>query len=191
VKEKVLETMPYNPYVVPSNPFTYKKLSDDVDYLYLGTFYGGYAHRADTFYNATLPKMKAKKLIIDVRNNTGGGQRTYEQLLKHLKSSENTAEEIAIIQNKNCVSACEHFISWFNKNGMATTYGENTSGMLAYGYGNRSSIMKKLACTGTTLEITETKYPQYKDIEFIGLEPKVFLDRKTDWIQQVQNVLDK
>lgn len=191
IKEKQMKLEPINPFIVPTKKkWDYQKLDDESDYVYLGTFSGMLAYESDTFYRELIPKLKGKKLIIDVRNNTGGGERSYNMFLNFVNSSACAAKQIAVIQNTKCASAGEHFILAIRKNPLVKTFGENSAGFMGYGYGNRSSITVKTSCFNYISEITENKYPAFKIYETVGIPPDVKLLRDKDWIKQVIAYLD-
>ncbi|TKC13201.1 hypothetical protein FA048_06235 [Pedobacter polaris] len=191
VKEERMKLEPINPFIVPTKKkWDYKKLDDETDYVYLGTFSGMLAYESDTFYKELIPKLKGKKLIVDVRNNTGGGERSYNMFLNFVNSAACAANQVAIIQNLSCASGGEHFILAMRKNPKVKTYGENSAGYMGYGYGNRSSITVKTSCFNYISEITENKYPAFKIYETVGIPPDVKLLRDKDWIKQVIAYLD-
>lgn len=186
IKEERLKLEPINPFIVPTKKkWDYQKLDEETDYVYLGTFNGMLAYESDTFYRELIPKLKGKRLIIDVRNNTGGGERSYNMFLNFVNSKACAASQIALIQNTACASAGEHFILAMRKNPLVKTFGENSAGFMGYGYGNRSSITVKTSCFNYISEITENKYPEFKIYETVGISPDVKLLRDKDWIKQV------
>lgn len=186
VKQERLKKELINPYILPTKKrWDYQKLNDSTDYVYLGTFHGTLAYQTDTFYRELIPKLKGKKLIIDVRNNTGGGERSYNMFLNFVNSSACAANQIAIIQNLSCASGGEHFILAMRKNPKIKTYGENSAGYMGYGYGNRSSITINTSRFNYISEITENKYPAFKIYETDGIPPDVKLLRDKDWVEQV------
>lgn len=186
VKAERMKAEPINPFIVPTKKrWDYKKIDAETDYVYLGTFNGMLAYESDTFYRELIPKLKGKKLIVDVRNNTGGGERSYNMFVNYINSNANSAQQIAILQNSACASAGEHFILAMRKNKLVKTFGENSAGFMGYGYGNRSSITVKTPCFNYISEITENKYPAFKVYETVGIPPDVKLLRDKDWIEQV------
>lgn len=190
IKESKLLLEPINPFIVPTKKkWDYQKLNDETDYVYLGTFSGMLAYESDTFYNDLIPKLNAKYLIVDVRNNTGGGERSYKKFLDFVNSKNCAAQKIAIIQNTACGSAGEHFVLAMRKNPLIKTFGENTAGFMGYGYGNRSGISAKTLCFNYIVDITEAKYPNFMMYETVGIPPDVQLLRDKDWIKQVQDYL--
>ncbi|RZL48171.1 MAG: hypothetical protein EOP00_09910 [Pedobacter sp.] len=191
IKQERKKLEPINPFIVPTKKkWDYQKLDAETDYVYLGTFSGMLAYESDTFYRELIPKLKGKRLIIDVRNNTGGGERSYNMFLNFVNSNLCAAKEIALIQNTATASAGEHFILAIRKNPLVKTFGENSAGFMGYGYGNRSSITVKTACFNYISEITENKYPAFKMYETVGIPPDVKLLRDNEWIKQVIAYLD-
>lgn len=192
IKEAQMKLEPINPFIVPTKKkWDYQKLDDETDYVYLGTFNGMLAYESDTFYRELIPKLKGKRLIIDVRNNTGGGERSYNMFLNFVNSKNCAAQQIALIQNSSCASAGEHFILAIRKNPLVQTFGENSAGFMGYGYGNRSSIAINTSCFNYVSNITENRYPEFKVYETVGISPDVKLLRDKDWIEQVIAYLEK
>lgn len=191
IKEAQMKLEPINPFIVPTKKkWDYQKLDEEIDYVYLGTFNGMLAYESDTFYRELIPKLRGKRLIIDVRNNTGGGERSYNMFLNFVNSNACAAKQIALVQNTACASAGEHFILAIHKNPLVKTFGENSAGFMGYGYGNRSSITVKTSCFNYISKITESKYPEFKVYETVGIPPDVKLLRDKDWIKQVIAYLD-
>jgi hypothetical protein len=187
-----LKIEPVNPFNIPSRKnWDYQKIDEETDYVYLGTFGAAFYKETDAFYANLIPNLKGKKLIIDVRNNQGGGERMYQKFIDFINSGACLALQIAVLQNSNCMSAAEHFILTLRKNKLVRSFGENTSGTLAYGYGNRSgdAIEINTSCNHYKLPLTVTRYPIFKKYENVGIPPDVKLTRKIDWIKQVNDYL--
>lgn len=178
-----------NPYSIKGKEFRFKSLNETTNYLYLGSFSGSNTikKKADSIYAVAENEIAKKShLILDVRNNTGGGVRTYGPFLKLLSSYKNLT--IYLIQNKNCGSACEQFILKLKNKKRLTILGEHTKGTLAYGYGNGTEEFIT-PCYGFKFQPTSKKYEKYLKYETIGIPPDVFLDFKTDWIDQSLNYI--
>lgn len=63
-------------------PYEYKALDEKTNYLRLSSFNASLINELDSFYKAILPELKAKPyLVIDLRNNGGGSERAYYNLM--------------------------------------------------------------------------------------------------------------
>lgn len=164
--------------------FGFKKINDTLTYLRLGTFDTSNENLATStkFYSRIKDSLQAKHIIVDLRNNGGGGFKTSRVYLKLLKRHQGN---IHIIINKNTVSNAEQFALKFKGYKNATLYGETTKGTIAYG--NNS---------GTTFTLPSGRfvfYPtdmntkkKYLQLENIGIKPDVLLDPfSKDWVEQV------
>ncbi|OAB79893.1 S41 family peptidase [Cochleicola gelatinilyticus] len=121
-----------------------------------------------------LPKVaKNKDLIIDLRNNSGGGERMYKELLHILKKR--NADQTVLLINRNCASATEAFIFKASKFKKVLSMGENTNGQFAYGEIKRN-VTPHL---GIVILIPTKVYKQWLPYEYIGLAPDKHVDTKT------------
>lgn len=120
---------------------------------------------------AILPKIaKNKHLIIDLQDNSGGGERMYKELL-HILKKRRTYHTVLLI-NRNCASATEAFILKATKLKNVTSMGENTSGQFAYG-----EVKKHIAPhTGIVVMIPARVYKEWLPYEFKGISPDTRLD---------------
>lgn len=176
-----------NNYQIQGDTFEYKKLTDKTHYIRLGDFDGD-----NTTYGQAMDLLEQLKqnyssgnLIIDLRNNGGGGRRTSDPFVKYLKKIKKDIQ-IYIVQNRNVGSNSEQFILKLKSQiGAITTFGENTRGALAYGFGNYAKPSLITPCFGYSLGLTTTKYERFLKYEGVGLAPDFYLDSKTAWIDQV------
>lgn len=149
-------------------------LNHSICYVKLPSFNFRFTKKLDRFY-AMLPKViKNKLLIVDVRNNSGGGERMYRGLLKILVSA-SKQRPIVILMNENSASATEHFILRMLSLPHVITIGTPTSGQLAYGEIKTfiTSVM------GFKLIMPTQLYPEYLKYEFKGIEPEIMVTSKT------------
>lgn len=167
----------------------YVDLDDETAYLKVPSFNYKLWKDLDNFYDSIIPVLAVKKFIIlDIRNNGGGGERMYNQLLKILKKSSKKSK-VGIIFNRHCASACEEVALEMTDNKHIITFGENTNGQFAYGF------IKEYKTPGCNLSfiITTKRYPKRLKYEYVGVTPKVILTDKneTDWITEVLNILKR
>ena len=89
--------------------YEYKVLEDQIGYLSLGTFNSTDKEikAATDFFDLVKPTINVKHLIVDVRNNFGGGYKNSMQFIRFLRSF---SGKIYILQNGYTVSNAEQFI---------------------------------------------------------------------------------
>lgn len=186
VKEEFAAQHAANNYYIEGEIFQYKDYGLGVHYVRLGDFDG-----SNSNYKAAMDLLKiieekvtSGKVIIDLRNNGGGGQRTSNPFLKLFKKRKKDLE-FHLLQNMYVGSNSEHFLLKMKKQLDAKTYGENTRGALAYGFGNYSKPSLKTPCNGFSLGLTTSKYERFLEYEAVGIPPDEYLDHQTDWIGQI------
>ncbi|RZJ80493.1 MAG: hypothetical protein EOO47_07360, partial [Flavobacterium sp.] len=164
--------------------FQFKNLSKDIGYLRLSSFYADDANVATsvTFWNNVKDSVTTPHLIVDVRNNSGGGFKTSRRFIDFLNKYEG---DIYILQNSKTASNAEKFILRLKKAKIKmVTLGETTVGTLAYGsnFGKTVSLPNhKFVFYPTDMKGDKLDIPY----ESVGIEPDVSLDSFTeDWIMQ-------
>lgn len=163
--------------------YEYKVLEEQVGYLSLGTFNSSDKEikTATDFFNQVKSTINVKNLIVDVRNNFGGGYKNSRQFITFLK---NYPGKIYILQNGYTVSNAEQFIIELKGRGNIKTLGETTKGTITYG-----------SNYGKTLTLPSGKFLFYptdmggskKELAFesIGVKPDIILNPFTeDWVLQ-------
>lgn len=186
VKEDFAASYAANNYYIEGDTFQYKDYGNGVHYVRLGSFGGSnenYA-KAMKLLETLKEKLTSGKVILDLRNNGGGGPRTSDPFLKLFKKRKKQLE-FHLIQNNFVASNAEHFLIKAKNQLPLTTYGENTKGALAYGFGNYSTADLITPCNNYSLGLTSSKYERYLKYEVVGIAPDVSLSHKSDWIGQV------
>lgn len=163
--------------------YDFKMLGNDIAYLRLGGFGTSSESIAESikFYNQ-LPIISAKTLIVDLRDNGGGGFKNSQKFLDLIRRFKGS---IHVIINNNTVSNAEQILIDLQKNPNVITYGESTRGTISYG--NNVDTTIDLPSKRFSFYITDMK-ARKQDIPFesYGIQPKIKLDPfKKDWIQQV------
>ncbi len=169
----------------------YKKLDGQTAYLYIGSFKGSTKNlrELDSLYLAIQSSVQeVKTLIIDVRDNTGGGLRANYKLLDILDANLGK-QNLHLIVNRFTGSASEHFTLELKSRG-ATIYGENTRGAINYRYRNRASNKPSpvTPCYQYRIGLTVAKNPkEFKNLENEqnGIDPDITLSYDEDWLTQV------
>ncbi len=179
-----------DPYALGDDLFEYKSLGPDTHYIRLGSFSGSNSNyaAAKKLQQEMMDKIKGGKVIVDLRNNGGGGSRTSDLFLDFLKKNKENLR-VAVLQNYACGSDCEQFLLKLKAQQQVETFGENTYGAVAYGFGNRSMRQEATPCYGFTLNLSQKKFEQYLDHEVTGVVPDHYLDFKKDWVEQVREAL--
>ena len=178
----------YEKNFVAKNLPEYKDLENSTGYIKIPSFNYRLWKELDNFYDNIIPIIKTKqRIIIDIRNNGGGGERMYNRLIKILKSNSKKVK-IAVVFNKNCASACEEVALILTESKNIKTFGENTNGQFAYGF---VKGYKTLNC-GFTFITTTKKYSDRLKYEFIGIQPEFILEKEkeSDWINIIKMKLN-
>lgn len=179
----------YEKNFVAKNLPKYQNLDSSIGYIKIPSFNYKLWKELDNFYDSITPIIKTKqKIILDIRNNGGGGERMYNQLLKILKSNAKKIQ-IAVVYNKKCASACEEVALILTENKNIKTFGENTNGQFAYGYVKE---FKTPNC-GFKFVITTKKYSERLKYEYVGVKPEIILakENEEDWIKIIQQKLNE
>lgn len=192
IKEDNKSLYSFNPYAMDDEKFQYKKLSEKTHYVRLGSFSGMTTihNKAKQFISTLQSEIISGNVIIDLRNNGGGGPRTSDLFKKFFKKNKVNLN-IYVIQNNYCGSDCEQFLMKLKEQQKVTSYGENTRGALAYGFGNYSSPSLKTPCNKFSLGLTTAKYEKYLPYEVVGISPDNYLNNNEDWIEQVLKLIEK
>ncbi len=173
-------------YALQGDTFQYEQITEQTHYIRLGNFSGSNTNygQAMDLLKTLEGEFKTGNLIIDLRNNGGGGRRTSDPFVKYLKKIKKDIQ-VYVLQNCLVGSNSEQFILKLKKQVGITTLGENTRGALAYGYGNYSKPSLTTPCFGYSLGLTTSKYERFIEFEGQGIPPDIYLDSKTAWIDQV------
>ncbi|HLV62057.1 S41 family peptidase [Galbibacter sp.] len=169
--------------------FTYKSVNPSFDYIGIKTLTRTHKliKEADNFYDNYLDNLTKKKLIIDLRNNGGGSINQAKPLIKALKRNK-AIQKIYVLINFKTASAAELTALSLKENERTILVGENSKGMLAYGYGNRSFSTKTNCSEFKVVLSTKRTNKKYRKYEYVGIKPNYNLDNNSDWIDQVINL---
>ena len=166
-----------------------KRIDSDIQYLRLGSFGTSTESllRSQKFYDAVKDSLTSRNLIVDLRNNGGGGFKNSGKYLKLLKAYAKHGKIYALINNRT-VSNAEQFTLKLKGIRNSTTFGETTNGTLTYG--NNYGKSETLASGKFILYITDMKDDgHYLPYEEVGLVPDHYLDDSSDWIQQLTEII--
>jgi hypothetical protein len=166
--------------------YQFKTLPGNIKYLRLGSFASNNEQVAisQKFFESMKDSLTSKQVIVDLRNNGGGGYKNSAKFINLLQHYALNGGKSYVIINNRTVSDAEQFTVRFKGSDGVITLGENTNGMIAYG--NNTGRSDTLSSKKYRLYITDMRdqrnYVQYEDI---GIAPDVYLDPDKDWIEQV------
>ncbi len=139
---------------------------------------------ANKFYEEIETKLNVKNLIIDLRNNGGGSTKQIKPLVALVKKNKRI-DKVYVLVNFKTGSAAELGAYLLNRDSRTILVGENTRGMLTYGYGN-NSISGQLDCDKIEYNFSRTTTNKnLLEFENIGLSPELVLTSRLDWIEQI------
>ncbi|MNK10153.1 Peptidase family S41 [compost metagenome] len=170
--------------------FEYKILNDKIGYLRLSSFSSSTENikKSEVFYQKISDTLETVNLIVDVRNNGGGGFKTSQKFINLLKKYKGN---IFVLQNSATVSNAEQFILELKPLKKVTTLGEQTRGTITFGSNYGTKIV--LPSGRFTFYPTDMKGTN-RDLayESKGINPDITLDVfKSDWIEQTLEYINK
>ena len=165
------------------------ELSDDITYLKIGSFSSWYPAlgEAEDFYKTLEGTLSKPNLIIDLRNNGGGGERNSDLLLKQIKRYAKS-NKIYVIINHRTLSNAERFALQLGRLDNTLLFGSSTNGTLAY---EIKDSTYNLTCGDFVAVLTSKKDSKYLDYESLGVEPDQELSMQSDWVEQIQEYISK
>lgn len=171
-----------SPY--PNDKYLFKEISPKVDYLKVGSFSSQYPtlREAEEFYKSLEGKLIKEHLILDLRDNGGGGNRNSDILLKQLRKYLKK-NRIYVITNASTGSNTEQFTVKLKKHKNVISFGDKTIATLAYEIGSEGYYT--LPCTNFTAVLTHKCHKKFLPYETVGVIPDHFLDYEKSWISQV------
>lgn len=175
----------------PTEQRTYAltELRPEVQYLRLGSF-GSYQPNlaeADAFTESIRGKLTAPHLIVDLRDNGGGGRRVSKPLFKLLKKHAKR-HRLYVLTNFSTASEAEQTAVKLSKLDRVRILGAPTNGTIAYGTYKLSAV--PLPSGVFRFYRTDKAFPKYLPYEDRGVQPEVLLDTKRDWVEQVLELVE-
>ncbi|MCC9043324.1 hypothetical protein LNQ81_11645 [Myroides sp. M-43] len=164
--------------------FTKKKLNAECIYIKLGSFNSSSKgiKEATAFYNSIKGNLQSKNLILDLRNNSGGGDKSSAQFYNLFKKFKGN---IYILVNFNTISNAEQFTLKMKKLNNVMVLGDNTRGMITYGRNYAVDKVSPSAFFRIHFTDLDTHWREYLPYEGKGVTPNYYLSSTEDWVEQV------
>ena len=176
--------------IMPSESTYYREeLSDEITYLKIGSFssWNPTLSDAEKFYKTLEGYLNKSNLIVDLRNNGGGGDRNSDILYKLLKEY-SKKNKIYVLINHRTVSNAEQFAQKLGKLDNCLIFGSRTNGTLAYEIKDSNYT---LPCNNYIAVLTSKKHSDYLEFESQGINPDITLNFDSDWILQLNNYISE
>jgi hypothetical protein len=173
----------------PESTYLRKEISPETTYLKIGSFnsWNPTLSEAYKFYKSLEGTLTKNNLILDLRDNGGGGDRNskglYKILKKYIKKN-----NVYVLVNHRTASNAEQFVYKLNDFGNCTILGNRTSGTATY---EKVNSNYNLPCENYIVVLTSKKHIKYLKLESMGLEPDIKLAVENDWMIQVQNYIER
>ncbi len=186
--QKDLEQTNYSAKLLSESTYYREELSDDITYLKIGSFssWNPNLSEAEKFYKTLEGNLNKSHIILDLRNNGGGGDRNSDILYKLLKEYLNE-NKVYVLINHRSVSNAEQFAERLSKLENCQLLGMRTNGTLAYEIKDGSYT---LPCSNFIAVLTSKKHSKYLGFESEGVKPHIALNMEADWIDQAKNYIE-
>lgn len=177
-----------NPY--PDQKLVFKALNPQTDYLRVGSFRARYPYlkEAENFYAELKDQLKKPNLILDLRDNGGGGNRNSDILFKLLKQYLKKDNKIYILINASTGSNAEQFTLKLMKYDGAVSFGDRTRGALTYEI--KPGDYYTLPSSGFMAILPSKTHNEYLSYETKGIKPDHVLDYNTSWLEQIEEFIN-
>ena len=168
-----------------------KTLTNQVQYLRLGSFSTSIANlgKSQRFYDSIQNQIDHPFLIVDLRNNGGGGFKNSKKYLDLLKEYSKTGKIYALI-NQKTFSNAEQFSIELKDLENSILLGVTTSGTITYG----NNYGRTITLTSGKFSIYPTDMRDdghYLPYEEIGVHPDIKLSPDSEWIGQTLQLIGK
>lgn len=140
---------------------------------------------AEKFYKKLKGTLNKPHIILDLRNNGGGGDRNSDILYKLLKTFAKK-NRISVLINHRTVSNAEQFAFKLSELNNCEIYGQQTNGSASYEIVNGNY---NLPSSHFIAVLTSKAHSKYLEIESKGVQPDVELSLNSDWIEQTTKLI--
>lgn len=174
----------------PEKKYHFDTLNARTSYLKLGSFSSTNENlrEATAFYSRIKDSLHTPNLIVDLRNNPGGGDRTSRQFYKLLKRYQG---DISLLINFATVSNAEQFTLKLKGRKNITLLGDNTRGMITYGRNYPEDLASPSGRFRIYFSDMKDNWKKYLPYEGKGISPDVYLRNDRDWIKQALEIQKK
>jgi hypothetical protein len=171
--------------------FQLKNIENDIQYLLIQSFQADNktSKTSRNFYDSIKASLVAPYLIVDLRNNEGGAEKESKKYYKLLQDYSGKGK-IYVLVNNGTISEAEILLLKLKKLKHVVVLGQTTKGMLAYGsnYGKTIKLPSKQFAIYPTDMKGPRKLLQYEDQ---GIQPDIYLNGESDWLEQVLRIIKK
>jgi C-terminal processing protease CtpA/Prc len=173
----------------PKQQYVYQDLSSEIDYIKVGSFKSFYPtlSEAEAFYRKIKGTLNKPHLILDLRGNTGGGDRNSDILLEQLKNYLKQGQ-LHVLINSWTGSNAEQYALKLKKMKNVTIYGLPTLGALAYE--KKGKVNHTLPSSGFIVTLPTKIHKEYLPYETKGVQPDHLLSIHKDWLEQVRKHIE-
>lgn len=186
--QKDLSKINYSVSLYRDSTYVRREISAETTYLKVGSFNSWYPTLSDaeSFYKSLEGTLNKKNLILDLRDNGGGGNRN-SNILWDLLEEYLIENNIYVITNNRTASNAEQFAFKLKQFENCKTYGHRSNGTAAYELVNANY---NLPCGNFIAVLTSKKHKEFLGIESVGLKPDVQLTMDSDWIAQLKTIIE-
>ncbi|WP_208292280.1 S41 family peptidase [Sphingobacterium paludis] len=169
--------------------YGFRKLTQDVDYVCIPSFSASEPklNEAILFYEKLRNIDLAKHLIVDVRGNSGGGNKNSNKLYQILSTYSGC---LHVLVDRRTWSNAEQFVIRLKALPNVKVFGDRTGGVLTYGRNTGRELKTPSGFFKIAFTDMKEGWKHYLPYEGIGVEPDVYLPYDSDWIEEVLSVLD-
>lgn len=168
--------------------FEFKELDEQTAYLRLGSFSASKRGivKSKTFYKSIKEQVNKGSLIVDLRNNPGGGDKSSKQFLKLIQRFKGS---VYVLVNFKTMSNAEQFVVKLRSSRKITVLGDDSNGKIAYGRNYPTTL--ETPSGQFRIHFTDMDTSEYIEYEDKGIKPDKYLDASEDWILQTLEIIQQ
>ncbi|WP_295939675.1 S41 family peptidase [uncultured Alistipes sp.] len=168
----------------PGEDYVFEKINGSFTYIKLGTFSASPAgvKKAKEFYDSIAGKPDTGNLIVDIRNNGGGGDRNSKMFYDMFRKFKG---KIYLLTNYYTASNAEQFTVKMKALNHVTLVGDRTSGGITYGRNYPDDLETPSRRFRIYFSDLKDNWKEFLPYENTGVEPAVYLDSGSDWVEAV------